>query len=122
MTDAQTIAERYLATWNETDPTRRGQLLSSHWTADATYVDPMAKAAGTGEIDGLIDGVQARFPGFRFALKSAPDGHGDHVRFAWMLGPEGEPPPIEGSDVVMTFHDRIACVIGFLDKVPAAAA
>jgi len=122
MTQAQTIAERYLATWNETDPARRAQLLASHWTTDATYVDPMAKVAGTGEIDGLIGGVQARFPGFRFALKNAPDGHGDHVRFAWTLGPEGQPAPIEGSDVVMTFHDRIACVIGFLDKVPAAAA
>ena len=122
MTHAQTIAERYLATWNETDPNRRGQLLARHWTTDATYVDPLAKVAGTGEIDGLIGGVQARLPGFRFALKSAPDGHGDHVRFTWTLGPDGEPAPIEGSDVVMTFHDRIACVIGFLDKVPAAAA
>jgi hypothetical protein len=122
MIPAHTIAERYLATWNEVDSDRRRQLLSSHWTSDATYVDPLAKAAGTGEIDALIGGVQSRFPGFRFALKNAPDGHGDHVRFAWTLGPEGEPAPIEGSDVVMTFHDRIACVIGFLDKVPAATA
>ena len=122
MTHAHTIAERYLATWNEADPARRRQLLSSHWTSDATYVDPLAKVAGTGEINGLIGGVQARFPGFRFALKSTPDGHGDHVRFAWTLGPEGEPAPIEGSDVVMTFGDRIACVIGFLDKVPSATA
>ena len=119
MTHAQTIAERYLATWNETDPDRRGQLLASHWTGDATYVDPLAKVAGAAEIDGLIGGVQARFPGFRFALKGAPDGHGDHVRFTWSLGPEGETAPIEGSDVVMMFRDRIACVIGFLDKVPS---
>ena len=122
MTTPQAIAENYVATWNETDPGRRGRMLATHWTSDATYVDPLAKVAGTGEIDGLIGAVQARFPGFRFALKNAPDGHGDHVRFTWTLGPEGEPPPIEGSDVVMTFHDRIACVIGFLDKVPAAAA
>jgi hypothetical protein len=121
MTQAQHIAETYLATWNETDLDRRTALLAGHWTADATYVDPLAKVAGHAELNGLIGGVQARFPGFRFTLKGAPDGHGDHVRFSWRLGPDGVEAPIEGSDVLMTFQDRIACVIGFLDKVPQAA-
>ncbi len=121
MTQAQQIADRYIAAWNETDEAARAALLGRDWTDDATYVDPLAKVSGRGEIGALIGGVHARFPGFRFALSGPPDGHGDHVRFSWTLGPEGGEAPIEGSDVVMTFGGRIACVIGFLDKVPQTA-
>ena len=121
MSQAQHIADRYIAAWNETDADRRMALLSEDWTDDAAYIDPLTKVAGRGEIGALIAGVQTRFPGFRFALSGRPDGHGDHVRFSWSLGPAGVEPPIEGSDVVMTYGGKIACVIGFLDKVPRAA-
>jgi hypothetical protein len=115
------VAERYLATWNETDAARRGALLARHWTADAAYVDPLADVAGAAPIGEMIGGIQRRFPGFRFALKGQPDGHGSRVRFSWSLGPDGAEAPIEGSDVVTLNGDRIAQVIGFLDKVPQAA-
>ena len=117
----QAIAERYIEIWNEADPGRRQALIDRHWTPDATYVDPTASVAGPAEINGLIGAVHARFPGFRFSLSGAPNGFGDHVRFSWRLGPEGQDALIEGSDVIMTFHERIACVIGFLDRVPQAA-
>jgi hypothetical protein len=121
MTQAQHIAERYIATWNETDALKRRRLLQADWTPEATYVDPLAKVSGQAEIDGMIGAVHQRFAGFSFALKGQPDGHGDHVRFSWSLGPAGQEAPIEGSDVVMTFNGKIACVIGFLDKVPVPA-
>jgi hypothetical protein len=47
------------------------------------------------------------------------NGHGDHVRFSWSLGPAGGEAPIEGSDVLTLESGRVASVIGFLDKVPA---
>lgn len=121
MTSARHIADRYLATWNETNTERRGALLADNWATDARYVDPMTRAAGAAEISGLIGGVQARFPGFRFTLKGTPDGFGDYVRFSWALGPEGQDAPIEGSDVITVAGERIAAVVGFLDKVPQAA-
>lgn len=121
MTDAHDIAHAYLETWNETDPVRRAALLERAWTADAAYADPLADVAGRAAIDAMIGGVQARFPGFRFALKGSADGHGAYARFSWTLGPDGQEPPIEGSDVITLSGGRIARVIGFLDKVPAAA-
>ena len=121
MQDPKSVARQYLQAWNETDPDRRARLLRESWTDDARYVDPLASVRGVHEIDGLIAGAQARFPGFRFALVGEPDGHGDHVRFSWSLGPAGAEPPIEGSDVVELQQGRIARVIGFLDRVPAAA-
>ena len=121
MSDPKSIALQYLQAWNETDPDRRARLLRDGWTDDAHYVDPLTRAQGAQQIDGMIAGVQARFPGFRFALVGEPNGHGDHVRFSWSLGPVPGEAPIEGSDVVELQHGRIARVIGFLDRVPATA-
>ena len=66
--DATHVAEHYIAVWNETDAERRLELLETHWTEDARYVDPLAQARGRPQISALVGGVQQRFPGFRFAL------------------------------------------------------
>jgi len=52
MTDYQTLIDRYIATWNETDPGRRRGLVDSLWAADGSYTDPLADAHGPAEIDG----------------------------------------------------------------------
>jgi hypothetical protein len=121
MTNAQLVADRYIEAWNETNSERRMALLRQHWSADASYADPIASVAGVGDIDKLIASVQERFPGFTFALSGRADGHGDHARFKWSLGPAGALPPIEGSDVVSLTDGRISRVVGFLDKVPQPA-
>lgn len=119
--DAVRLAERYIALWNETDAARRQQLLESHWTDDARYVDPIMQGRGRGQISALVGGVQQRYPGFRFALKGRPDGHGEHLRFSWTLGPSGAEDLIEGTDFVRLEDGRLQSVTGFLDKVPAGA-
>jgi hypothetical protein len=72
-------------------------------------------------VDALIAGVQQRFPDFRFHLLGAPNGHGEHVRFSWGLGPEGGDSPIKGTDFAIVQDGRIRSVTGFLDQVPASA-
>ena len=121
MIEASEIASRYIETWNAQDAQHRQQLLASHWTEDATYVDPLMGAKGDVELSGIIGAVHKRFPGFQFALINTPNGHGDWIRFSWGLGPEGAPPLIEGSDVIRIQDRRIKEVVGFLDKVPEAA-
>ncbi len=120
MSNPAAIASAYLATWNETDATKRLSLLTTHWTGDASYVDPLMGAEGIAQISGLVGAVHERFPGFRFELTGTPNGHGRYVRLAWTLGPEGAEPPIEGSDVVLLDEGRIGQVIGFIDRAPAA--
>ena len=122
MHDPTTIADAYLATWNETDPERRAALLRARWTEDARYADPLASSTGRAAIGDMIGAVQARFQGFRFARLGNADGYGEHVRFSWALGPTGAEPPIKGSDVVLLTDGRIDRVIGFLDQLPAGAA
>ena len=92
MTDATSIANRYIALWNETNADRRQALMA----------------------------VQQRLPAFRFALIGQPDGYGDNVRFSWQLGPEGADGPIKGTDFASLDNGRLKEVVGFLDQVPAA--
>lgn len=116
MTDPKTIADRYLAVWNEADDARRVALLAEDWAADARYVDPMMQGEGRNGIAAMIQGARAQFPGHGFTLRGIPDGHGNYVRFSWDLAPEGAPAFARGTDIVRLDGDgRIADVVGFLD-------
>ena len=118
MTDAATIAERYIELWNETDPQSRKKLIASAWTEDAIYVDPMMKGQGHAEISALIGAVHERFPGYRFQLSGAPDGHGDRLRFSWALGAPDAAPVAHGTDFGIVAEDgRLKSISGFLDQV-----
>lgn len=121
MTDAETVATRYIELWNETAADRRRSILASNWTSDATYVDPLMSGEGHAGIDALIAGVQQRFPDFQFALIGQPNGYGDNVRFSWGLGPKGVDSPIKGTDFATVQNGKIRSVTGFLDQVPQGA-
>jgi hypothetical protein len=122
MIDAQTLAQRYIASWNEADATTRRRLIDALWTEDACYADPLMKADGPDGIAALIGGVHAKFPGYRFALTGQPDGHGPYLRFSWSLGPEDGPVFARGTDfAAVTAEGRLVQVTGFLDQVPNAA-
>lgn len=116
------LAQRYIDAWNETDPTARRAAVGRLFSTDASYVDPMAVAEGTEAIAATIAAVQDRFPEFVFSLVGAVDAHHDQARFSWALGPADQEASIVGFDVVLTDGaGRIQKVLGFLDKVPAAA-
>jgi len=122
MSDFSKLAGQYIAAWNETDPAARRALIDEVWSADGRYIDPLAEVAGHDQIDAVIAAVQAQFPGMTFRLAGAVDAHHDQARFTWELGPAGTEPVIVGFDVAQRDADgRLALVLGFLDKVPAAA-
>ncbi len=120
MTAYDEFAQRYIDTWNETDPSARRAAVDQLYTEDARYVDPMGVADGREAIASLIGAVQQQFPGFSFRLAGPVDGHHNQARFGWELGPAGSPAPIVGFDVAVSRRlGRIQTVLGFLDKVPA---
>ena len=122
MTATPAHADRYLAAWNETDPQARRAAVAEVFSADVRYTDPMVDVRGAEALAATIGAVQAQFPGFVFRLAGPADAHHDQVRFTWELGPEGAEAPIVGSDVALLDADgRINAVLGFLDRVPAAA-
>jgi hypothetical protein len=115
----QETVERYIESWNQTDPQARRELLRELWATDASYIDPLAEAHGRDEIDQVIAGAQAQFPGLTFRLAGPVDAHHRQARFTWGLGRPGEEPLVAGFDVAVTDPDgRLTSVLGFLDKVP----
>ncbi|MFI6445046.1 nuclear transport factor 2 family protein [Kitasatospora sp. NPDC050543] len=120
MADLQQLAERYIATWNETEPAARRKLIDELWSEGGSYTDPLMEVTGPAAIDAAIGAAQAQFPGLVFTL-GAVDSHHNLARFTWDLGPAGAEALIVGFDVLVADADgRIGSVLGFLDKVPAA--
>jgi SnoaL-like domain len=120
MTDVSTVIDRYINMWNETDASRRRDLIAQTWTDDASYIDPLVVAEGPDAIDATVAAVQTQFPGFAFRLASLVDAHHNLARFTWELAPNGaDEAVVVGFDVAVLSDDgRLRDVHGFLDKVP----
>ncbi len=112
------LADRYIAVWNEADGSRRRELIARTWTEDARYLDPLMQGEGHAGIDGLVQGVQAQFPGHTFRRTGEVDAHHDHLRFTWELGPESAPPLVRGLDFGVNQEGRLSRDTGFLYKLP----
>ena len=122
MTTFETIANAYITAWNTRDAAEREQAVAAAFAPDATYADPLADVSGRAAIAELIGGAQQQFDGWTFRLDGPVDGHHGQARFTWALGPEDGEAPVVGFDVVTLDDDgQITSVLGFLDKVPAAA-
>ncbi|WP_369137898.1 nuclear transport factor 2 family protein [Modestobacter versicolor] len=119
-TSFDTLAQRYIAAWNETDPAARRAAVAELYAEDARYTDPMVDAQGREAIAATIGAVQQQFPGFRFRLAGPVDAHHDQARFSWELGPaDAAEAPVVGFDVaVRDDAGRLTSVLGFLDRVP----
>ena len=116
MSDIQKVTEDYIAMWNETDPQRRRDLIGQVLSDDATYIDPLMSGDGPDQIDAMIAGAQAQYPGHRFALVAGPDSHHDRARFTWALSANGGDRVAVGVDFATIAEDgRMDSVTGFLE-------
>jgi hypothetical protein len=122
MTTTTELVDSYIDMWNETDAGRRRALIARIWTQDARYADPTLKSEGRAGIDAMVQGVQERFPGFRFRRAGAIDEHNGSLRFVWELGPEGGAAVVKGIDIgVLSPERQLQSITGFFDQVPQAA-
>lgn len=114
--DPRTIAEEYLAVWNEDDADRRRRMIAEGWSTEPRYVDPLMAGDGREGVANMIEAVRGRFPGHGFVLKGAADGHGLFVRFSWTLEDQDGVRVVGGTDMArLDGEGRIAEVVGFLD-------
>ncbi len=80
------LIDRYLACWNESDPTRRRARVDATFASNAAYADPLLCGTGRDEIDTMIAGFQAQYPDHTFSLGEI-DGD---TAFTWSLSsPDG---------------------------------
>ncbi len=123
MSSYDDTARAYIAAWNTRDAAERQAAVAAVFAPEATYTDPLADVSGRDAIAELIGGAHQQFAGWTFRLAGPVDGHHGQARFTWALGPDGAgEATVVGFDVV-TLDDagRITSVLGFLDRVPAAA-
>ncbi|MFZ5782054.1 MAG: nuclear transport factor 2 family protein [Pseudomonadota bacterium] len=119
MSSVEAVIESYVASWNETDPSRRKAAVAAACVADATYRDPVMASDGQAGLDAMLAGVQEKFPGFVLKRTSKIDHHNHAVRFTWSLGPASGPSVVEGVDFATLAPDgRLATIVGFIDKMP----
>lgn len=120
--DPTVTVDAYLATWNETDPARRTELIGAALGADLWYRDPMLEADGLVAYDAMIGAVQAQFPGLVMRRTSPVDAHRDLVRFNWALAAPDAEPVFAGLDVAKFDADgKLHRIIGFAgETVPGA--
>ena len=115
---AEGTIEAYVATWNETDASRRQAGIARAWAPSARYRDPLMASDGHAGIDAMLASVQAKFPGFVLRRTSGVDCHNGSARFAWSLGPAQGPAVVEGVDFCALAPDgRLEQVVGFIDKM-----
>jgi hypothetical protein len=119
MSQFNDLVERYIALWNETDAGRRRRLIAETFSEGARYVDPLMASEGHAEIDGMVEAVQQRFPGYRFRRAGNVDGHHDRIRFCWELAEEGGAVVAKGTDFATVAGARLSAVTGFIDQMPA---
>jgi hypothetical protein len=121
MSTINEVVAGYIAAWNETDPSRRRDIIAQTWSDDGSYLDSHRDSTGHAAIDAMISAVQQRYPGYRFRLSSGIEAHHDRVRFSWQAGgTEQAPLFFAGTDFAMLANDgRLKAVTGFTDAMPS---
>jgi hypothetical protein len=123
MTDESTTVDTYLSMWNEDDPAERARLIERAWVAGGRYLDPVLEAEGYDALSQMVEGVHAKFPGYRFKRLSGVDRHHDNVRFAWALEGEDGTVAVAGIDIGELAADgRLRAITGFFGELPESAA
>lgn len=119
ITNTTQTVDTYLSMWNETDPVRRGELITAAWSDEGRYADPLTEAVGHDALGAMVDAVQDKYPGARFRRTTGIDGHHDDVRFGWdLVGRDGSL-VVAGIDVGRVAPDgRLTSIVGFFGELP----
>lgn len=87
MMDIDALIERYIAVWNESDPTRRDQRAAGLWHERAVRYNHTTEQVGRVAIAQAVISTYERFGahGYRFRALSNAVGHHNAVKFSWEM-------------------------------------
>jgi hypothetical protein len=88
MLDAQALANRYVAAWNEPDATKRSSAIAALWAPGAVRQEGAHEARGYGALSKLIVGSPEKITGREgVCYRVAPNARlrGDVVTFRWEM-------------------------------------
>jgi hypothetical protein len=115
-----TLADTYLAAFNETDPGRRAELLAEAFGPDAYVADPLLEGRGHDGLAAMAAQIHTHYAGHRLRRTTGIDRHHDVLRFGWeLVAPDGSV-VVAAVDVGIVAPDgRLARVAGFFGDPPA---
>ncbi|UUZ81977.1 nuclear transport factor 2 family protein [Paenibacillus sp. P26] len=108
------LLQKHLEAWGERDTVRRRKLIDAIYSEHCYYVDPLDQIEGRNGIEGLIERLQAQFPGFIFRMDGPIDTHHHIARFTWCFGPP-DSVAVRGVDVVVFENGLIRSMYGFFE-------
>jgi nuclear transport factor 2 (NTF2) superfamily protein len=124
MASVEAMIERYVASWNEADPTERRRVIDEIWSGDGVYRNSTTEFHGRNGIDQAVTEAYDAFTanGFRFQLASVQTNH-DAVRYQWEMVPAagGEPDSIGTHVAMLSKEERLISDHQFIDKPPTGS-
>ncbi|MFL6139501.1 MAG: hypothetical protein ACJ74O_17095 [Frankiaceae bacterium] len=88
------IVDRWVASWNEKDPTIRRKLIDELWAEDGAYYNRLFICQGRDMVEAAIATAHDEYVSKGFTFKSSNDAYGHHngFKFSWVLatGTTGE--------------------------------
>jgi SnoaL-like domain len=115
MASPETVMNRLLDTWMESDRGSRRTALEDLFWPDAHFYDEHGEFVGYDELEGFSDALQSRFAGARFALTAAATT-GNAIRATWTFGPPERPDAVTGMDFVLLDRGKISRLYAFVER------
>jgi hypothetical protein len=124
-TNMQTLADRYVAIWNEPDADARRATVAALWTPEGATLHRLIEARGHEALEARVAGAHEKWVrdrGYTFRSRHNAVGHHDVVKFNWEMGPPsgGEVVSVGLDYCLLDADGRMRCTYQFI--VPGAPA
>ncbi|GAB3898470.1 nuclear transport factor 2 family protein [Kibdelosporangium lantanae] len=93
--------------FNERDKARRREAMASVYAADITFSDPDGIVTGHEDLNATIQRLLDQTPAFVFSRTGPIRTNHDLGYLTWGLGPEGQPPVVQGIDIAIIHNGLI---------------
>jgi hypothetical protein len=102
------VRANLLEVFGERDPARRLSAIKRLHAPHVVFTDPEGSVTGHQALDAKARGILASSPpDFVFRAVGSAYSSGDIAYVRWSLGPDGGPPAVTGTDVVIVSDGRI---------------
>lgn len=117
------LADRYIAMWNETDAAARRKLVDEVWAEEGAYYNRLFVARGRDIIEAAVGTAHNEYFSKGFSFKSQNNAYGHHhgVKFDWVMvtTATGEVDTFGQDFVILNGEDQILMDYQFGMKPPS---
>lgn len=108
------LQQMHLALWNESDPTRRRDLISRIYADNVRMYDKDFVLTGTEEVVNFIGKLLSEDPGFTFTITRPVQATQNGLRLFWKIETGGA--TLTGMDFFVMENERVRDLYVFMDE------